>query len=80
MMGAAGASLIGGGVSGGQGVIDLSGGPATSGAEGGRASAGGQQFNFAPPMTAMTTTVDSLQMPLIVAGAAVIVWVLARKR
>lgn len=79
-MGPGAASLIGGGVSGGQGGIDLSGGPATSGAEGGKAAAGGQTFNFLPPVAAQKAQAvsGSVNTALITVAVIAAVWLYTR--
>lgn len=71
------ASLVGGGVSGGQGGIDLSGGPATSSAEG-RSDSGGAVFNFAPPAGVQQTQSITNTVALVVV-AVVILWLMNRK-
>lgn len=65
-----------GGVSGGAGGIDLSGGPATaeSGAGG---SAGGQVFNFATPQSVQMA--NAISWPLVI-GAGVALWVFTRRK
>lgn len=70
-------SLIGGGVSGGAGGIDLSGGPSTA-ESGSGGSAGGQNFYFAPPESVQMT--QTLSTPLILGAVAVGAWLLLRKK
>ena len=68
-------------LSGGAGGVDLSAGPATSGAEGGQSSAGGQQFYFAPPSTAQKApnVINSLS-PMVWGGLGLVaVWLLSRR-
>lgn len=71
------AALAGGGISGGQGGIDLSGGPATSSASG-ASDSGGAVFNFAPPATVQQTQSITKTVALVVV-AVVIVWLMNRK-
>lgn len=71
------AGLLGGGVSGGQGGIDLSGGPATSSASG-SSDSGGAVFNFAPPANVQTTQSITNTVALVVV-AIVILWLMNRK-
>ncbi len=64
-------------MAGGQGGIDLSAGPATSGAEG--VADGGSTFYFAPPGSGTTNTVmaaTNLVWPLVIVGAA---WLLMKR-
>lgn len=65
-----------GGVSGGAGGIDLSGGPANSSAEG-SGNAGGQVFNFATPQSVQLA--QTISWPIVI-GAGVALWVFMRKR
>lgn len=70
-------SLIGGGVSGGAGGIDLSGGPsAARGDSGGHA--GGQAFYFAPPESVQVA--QSMTTPILIGGALVAAWLLLRRK
>lgn len=71
------ASLVGGGVSGGAGGIDLSGGPATS-QSGGDTRTGGAVFNFAPPQSVQQTQAITSMAPWFVV-AVVILWLMLRK-
>lgn len=71
------ASLVGGGVSGGQGGIDLSAGPATSEAQG-RSDSGGAVFNFAPPASVQNTQSITQTVGLVLV-AIVILWLMNRK-
>jgi len=64
-------------MAGGQGGIDLSAGPATSGAEG--VADGGSTFYFASPNQGTTNAISaagSLVLPLAVVGIA---WLLLKK-
>jgi len=64
-------------MAGGQGGIDLSAGPATSGAEG--TADGGSTFYFAPPNSGTTNTVmaaGNLVLPLVVLGVA---WLMLKR-
>lgn len=70
-------SLIGGGVSGGAGGIDLSGGP-SSAESGSGGSAGGQEFYFAPPQSVQVA--QTISTPVILGAVAVAAWLLLRKK
>lgn len=73
--------LPGGGISSGGGAIapDLSAGP--SSAEGGQSGAGGQVFNFAPPVHVQEQQAleQTITKPLMIIAALGVVWVLARR-
>lgn len=71
------AGLLGGGVSGGAGGIDLSGGPANSSATGGSDS-GGAVFNFAPAEGVQKTQTISNTVALVVV-ALLVLWLMSRK-
>lgn len=62
-------------LSGGQGGIDLSGGPATSGAD---SYSGGAVFNFAPP-PGVQQAQSTNNTVAIVAVVALVLWLLTRK-
>lgn len=62
-------------MAGGQGGIDVSAGPATSGGTG-RAD-GGSTFYFAPPGSQTSMTMQSLVWPALALGVA---WLVLRKR
>lgn len=65
-------------VSGGAGGVDLSGGPATAGVGDTGGSAGGQTFNFLPPMSTQQKVVST---PVVLAGLAVVgVWLYTRRK
>jgi hypothetical protein len=71
-----------GAISGGAGGIAPKFGDAKSGASGGEAGgSGGQVFNFAPPLSVQTpvAVAQSLQMPLLIAGAVAVVWLFKRR-
>lgn len=63
-------------ISGGQGGIDLSGGPSTaeSGAGG---SAGGQAFYFAQPESVQVA--NAISWPLVIGAGVVALWLLKRR-
>jgi hypothetical protein len=70
-----------GAISGGQGGVqpDLSAGP--SNASGGHAGAGGQVFNFAPPVHVQEQQAiqQTITTPLLILAALGAVWILARR-
>lgn len=64
-------------LSGGAGGVDMSAGPATSGASGGSESEGAV-FNFAPPPSAQQTESISKTVGLVIV-AVVVLWLMNRK-
>lgn len=70
-------SLVGGGLSGGAGGIDFSGGP-SSAESGSGGNAGGQEFYFAPPQSVQMA--QTISTPVILGAVAVAAWLLLRKK
>lgn len=65
-------------VSGGAGGVDLSGGPATSGTGPTSGSAGGQVFNFAPPMSVQQKVIST---PVALGALALVgLWLYSRSK
>ncbi len=65
-------------VTGGAGGVDLSGGPAMSETGSTSGNAGGQTFNFVPPMSVQQKAIST---PVVLAGLAVVgLWLYSRRR
>lgn len=65
-------------VTGGAGGVDLSGGPAMSETGPTSGSAGGQEFNFVPPLSLQGKTVST---PVLLGGLALVgLWLYTRRK